>query len=213
MDFINKLIKKGIFSLALCFTFFAFLSGESVSAESTCNIKINDGNEYLVLNTNLDWSDSGVSIYCDSVKMENVSVSINGGTPIHTTDSGRDVSKAYLVNAGFYKIKYYLTSDNSVSITRQVRVLPENLNGTRSFWTSTFTANTAADDMFVKSVLYGDKGYLAIGNFGTSAYVASFDLLGRYKWHNSFANTKLYDIVNSGLGAGDIYFTRFHFLK
>jgi hypothetical protein len=205
MNFINKLIKKGIFSLVMCFAFFAFFGAESISAESNCTIDINDGDEYLVLNTGIDWSDSGVSVYCDSVKQENVSVSINGSAPIHTTDSGRDVSKGYLVNAGFYKIKYYLTNDSSVSITRQVRVLPNNLNSVRNIWLGEFNESTAYNDVFVKIVSHGDN-YLTIGNFGTSGYLVYFNSFGQYEWHEVFENTVLMDVASSGDVNGDIFF-------
>ena len=86
MDFINKLIKRGIFGLALCFTFFVFFGGVRIGAAADCTIKINDDDQYLVLNTGIDWSDSGVTIYCDSVKQETVSVVINDGTPIVTNE-------------------------------------------------------------------------------------------------------------------------------
>ena len=205
MDFINKLIKKGIFGLALCFSFFVFFGGMKISAAADCTIKINDGDKYLVLNTDIDWSDSGVTIFCDSIKQENVSVSINEGTPIVTNDSGRDVSKSYLNNAGFYKIKYFLTSDSTVSITRQVRVLPSNLNEVRNVWVGNFDENTAGNDEFVK-VVSNDAGYLVVGNFGTSAYVVSFNSLGEYKWHSNYANTVISDIVDSGITGVKNYF-------
>ena len=205
MDFINKLIKRGIFGLALCFTFFVFFGGVRIGAAADCTIKINDDDQYLVLNTGIDWSDSGVTIYCDSVKQETVSVVINDGTPIVTNDSGRDVSKAYLNNAGFYKIKYFLTSDSTVSITRQVRVLPSNLNDVRNIWIGNFEENTADNDEFVK-IVDDESGYLVAGNFGTSAYVVSFNSLGEYKWHFVYEDTILSDIVNSGITGVKNYF-------
>ena len=205
MDFINKLIKRGIFGLALCFSFFVFFGGVRIDAAANCTIEINDGDKYLVLNTGIDWSDSGVTIYCDSVKQEAVSVSINDGTPIVTNDSGRDVSKSYLNNAGFYKIEYFLTSDSTVSITRQVRVLPSNLNDVRNIWVGSFDKNTAENDEFVK-IVDDESNYLAIGNFGTKAFVASFNSFGEYRWHKEYENTVLSDIVSSGITGAKNYF-------
>lgn len=226
MDFINKLIKKGIFTLVLCFSFFTVFSGEKIFGASDCTIEINDGNKYLVLNTEAGWSDSGVSIYCEDVdgekiKQENVSVSINGSDPVATIDSGRDISNTTLTNSGFYKIKYFLTSDSSVNITRQVRVLPGDLNSVRNIWPGEFSANTTEDDVFVKivdnvvkrRVVVGDSSttvndtyYLSIGNFGTTGYVTYFNSFGEYVWHEEFANTTLKDIVKSGDESGRIYF-------
>ena len=201
MGFINKLIKKGIFGLMLCFSFFLFFGGEKIDAASNCTIEINDGNKYLVLNTISNWSDNGVTIMCDGVKNNDVSVSINGDV---IDLSSADVED-YLVNAGFYKIKYYLTTDQSVAITRHVRVLPANLNSVRNIWVGEFEENTSADDTFVKIVEHGSN-YLAIGNFGTIGYVTYFNSLGEYRWHEEFANITLMDIASSKDASGNIFF-------
>ena len=86
MDFINKLIKRGIFGLLVVFSFFAFGKVMNVKA-ATCTIELNDGNDYLVVNRALDWTDSGVTAKCDDVVNTNVTVKINNGTPQATTNS------------------------------------------------------------------------------------------------------------------------------
>ena len=65
MDFINKLIKKGIFSVVFCFLSLVLFGAEKIqAARTTCNIELTDGDKYLVLNTSSGWRDSGVTITC-----------------------------------------------------------------------------------------------------------------------------------------------------
>ena len=209
MDFINKLIKKGIFGLIACFTFFAFFSEEKVEAAAKCNVSINDNTQYLVLNTKSKWSDSGVTFNCGGSINTNVSVSINGEKAVATTNSGAYVSDSYLLNAGFYKVKYFLsdtTNNPDDFIVRYVRVLPENLNEVRNVWLGEFDKNTASEDTF-KKIVQHENNYIAVGVFGSDSYLAYFNSLGQYKWHVTYSNVVLNDIVrNSGDANGNIYF-------
>lgn len=209
MDFINKLIKKGIFGLIVCFSFFAFFGGEKIEAAANCDASINDNTQYLVLNTKSKWSDSGVTFNCGGSINANVSVSINGQTAVATTNSGAYVSDSYLLNAGFYKIKYFLsdtTNNPDDFIVRYVRVLPENLNDVRNLWLAEFDKNTVSDDTFNKIVQHKNN-YIAIGTFGTDSYLVYFNSLGQYKWHVVYSNVILNDIVaNTGDANGNIYF-------
>ena len=185
MHFINKLIKKGTFALILVFSFFTFLGAEKVSAEE-CQINLRDGDEYLVLNTKAGWSDSGVEIICDGTVKNQVTVEINGVIIESSSASGAISSNNYVKNAGFYKIKYFLTENDSISITRQVRVLPNDLNKSLSTWVAnTETVNTTENDAFTK-IIGVDDGYLAIGNFGNNAYIIKYDLIGRQIWNEKF---------------------------
>ena len=107
MDFINKLIKRGIFGLILVFSFFVFSNGMKVNASSNC-VKLNDGNEYLVVNKSLGWTDSGVEVTCSGVSSTDVMVQINNGPQIATTDNGKSATSGFSFNVGYYKIKYYV---------------------------------------------------------------------------------------------------------
>jgi len=213
MDFINKLIKKGIFAVVFCFLSFVLFGAEKIKAETiTCDIKLTDGDKYLVLNTSSGWSDSGVTITCGEKNKiyENVSVTINDGEAMFSTESGKNKSDGSLKKAGFYKIKYTLdddsiTTDKPVSITRHVRVLPNELNSVRNIWLGDFEKNTASDDVFVRVVGHGNN-YIAIGNFGVNSYVAYFNSLGEYLWHQSFENTVLSDIVSSEVDSSDDFY-------
>ena len=72
MDFINKLIKKGIFSAVLLFLFFSFGNEIKVNA-STCYAPVlNDGDKYLVLSANSGWKDNGVTVTCDDGKKQKI---------------------------------------------------------------------------------------------------------------------------------------------
>ena len=209
MDFINKLIKKGIFSLVLCFSFFAIFAGEKVDAAGECKINILNDGEYLVLNEGVGWSDSGANVICGSggseVTHKDISVSVNGAAAVTNSLSGQYVSDSYVTTAGFYAIKYSWISDETVTITRYVRVLPADLNSVENVWVGDFNANTTGDDAFVK--VADHKGnFIAVGNFGTSAYVAYFESTGKYLWHTTFANTELKDIISSGDASGNIYY-------
>ena len=196
MHFINKLIKRTFFSLLLMFSFFVFCEGENIKAQ-TCSISLNDGNEYLVLNTSSGWTDSGVMVICDGVSETNVSVQINNGTALETSNSGIGIANDAVRNAGFYKIKYYLTSDPSVSITRNIRVLPYNLNDSRRIWLgANEEASSAENDAFNK-VIAGSHGYLAVGNLGTKGYIVAFNLRGEYLWQYEIENAKINDIIYS----------------
>lgn len=209
MDFINKLIKKGIFGLVACFSFFAFFGEESVDAAAKCNASINDNTQYLVLNTKSKWSDSGVTFDCDGSINSEVSVSINGEKAVGTTNSGAYISDAYFSNAGFYKIKYFLsdTANNPDDfIIRYVRVLPENLNEVRNVWLGDYEHNTTGDDVFNKVVQHKNN-YITVGSFGADSYLVYFNSLGQYMWHVVYSNIILNDIVaHTGDSNGNIYF-------
>ena len=204
MDFINKLIKKGIFGLILMFSFFVFGNEINVKA-AACTIELNDGNDYLVVNSALDWRDSGVTAKCDSVINNNVTVKINNGTPIATTNSANGA--VHGLNVGFYKIKYYLTSDETVSVTRQIRVLPNSLNDANNFWLGEGNKiGTTSDDTFNKiiDINIGRVGYIAVGDFSNVGYITAFNLRGEYLWHESLGGTadivslKINDIIPVG---------------
>lgn len=188
MDFINKLIKKGAFGLLLVFSFFVFSNGMKVEA-AECSITLNDDNKYLVVNAGLNWKDSGVTAKCDSVVDTNVSVQINNGTAIATTDSGLGVANTYVSNPGFYRIKYYLTNTPVTYVERQIRVLPNNLNNVKNFWLGNGEiVSTENDDAFNKIIDTG-TGYLAVGDFSNVGYVVAFNYRGEYLWDEQFGGT------------------------
>ena len=189
MDFINKLIKKGIFGLLLTFSFFLFSNEIMVKAEESC-ITLNDENDYLVVNTGLGWKDSGVKVTCSGViNPANVFVQINDSKPIETTDYGLSATNGFVFNPGFYKIKYYVIDGEGqevASTTRQMRVLPNNLNSINNVWVGEANkVNTAGDDVFNK-ILSTSDGYLAVGNFGKAGYIVSFNARGEFLWKEEF---------------------------
>lgn len=182
MHFINKLIKKGTFGLIFVFSFFMFFGTAKVSA-ANCTIKLNDNNEYLVLNARSAWSDSGVNVVCDGITNRNVSVQINSETAIESAASGANVINQYVTRAGFYKIKYYLKDDPSVSIVRQIRVLPADLNNSINTWIGDNTLlNTTENDAFNKIIDDSNGGYITIGSFGNKSYIAKYNIIGKLIW-------------------------------
>lgn len=182
MHFINKLIKKGTFSLIFVFLFFVFFGASKASA-ADCTIKLNDNNEYLVLNTRAAWSDSGVSASCDGVADRNVVVQINSSTTIESSASGANAINQYITSAGFYRVKYYLKKEPTVMVERKIRVLPTDLNGSINTWAENSSGlNTAEDDTFNKIIGVSNNGYIAIGNFGNKAYIAKYNLIGKLIW-------------------------------
>lgn len=217
MDFINKLIKKGIFCLVVCFSFMVFLfaqKAEAIETDKGCTISILNDGEFLLLNESAGWSDTGAKVVCgegdNEVEHKNIMVSVNGSLVASTNDYGQYVSDGYLKKnnsfvAGYYVIEYswrYTGNDGTdddinLSITRHVRILPSNLNSVRNIWMGEFRENTNGEDYFVKIVDRGNK-YLTIGNFGNSGYVVSFDSTGKYEWHQVYTNEVLSDIVNNG---------------
>ena len=175
MHFINKLIKRGIFSLIVMFSFFVFGNSLKVQA-AECTIQLNDGNDYLVVNQALGWIDSGVTLKCDGSPNKNVTYQINNGTPYQTTNSAVGYIKD--LSTGFYKIKYYMTDDPSVMVTRQIRVIPNNLNNATNLWLGEGNEiSTTGNDAFnrVVSVGVGNVGYLAVGNFSDAAYIVAYN--------------------------------------
>lgn len=203
MNFINKLIKKGAFSLFLVFCFFAFVNVTKVSAGS-CSISLKDENKYLVLSQNSKWNDSGVSAQCSKVENE-ITVVVNDGSPILTTDSAEGSTNSYLTKPGFYRIVYSITSDPSYKVIRQVRVLPTKLNSVRNLWVGdNDVVNTVGNDYFTK-VIEKNDGYLAVGDFNGVGYVVKFNLRGEYLWHwvsNTFSalsglNVSITDLITS----------------
>jgi len=194
MDFINKLIKKGIFGLIVIVSFFIFTNGIEVKAEE-CKPVLNDGDKYLVLNTTSAWRDSGVTITCNAVQKENVYVQVNSQAPAQSIN-GVGVADSYVTTPGFYKVKYYITDAEGTelsSITRQIRVLPYDLNDVRNIWVGeTEKINTIANDVFNKiiniNLADGKRGYLAVGSFGSKGYIVAFNARGEYLWDEIFGN-------------------------
>ena len=142
MDFINKLIKKGTFCLILVFGFFVFTNGINVDAAvsaTDCQISLKDNDKYLVLSTTSKWNDSGVSATCSGGTVTNISIIVNGGSQITTTDSAEGAINAYLTKSGFYSVEYRITDATELIyaktfITRKIRVLPTNLNEDKNMW-------------------------------------------------------------------------------
>ena len=220
MDFINKLIKKGTFCLILVFGFFVFATGMNVEAAADdCQISLNDGDKYLVLSTTSNWQDSGVNATCGGTQNNNITVKINETSPFETSDSAVDAINSYITKSGFYTIEYSITGESDrvygkTFVTRQIRVLPTNLNDTKNIWLGESNlATTTADDAFNK-IIEIDGGYLAVGHSGSVGFVVKFDVRGEYKWswntseHSqwSSASVQIMDIVKSPYLEDDVYY-------
>ena len=155
MNFINKLIKKGIFGLIFVFALFAYLTQTSdIAYAKECNVAINDGNSHLVLNAGSNWTDDGVTVSCGTSTYTDVKVSVNGLVVAETSQSGKYVIDSYVKSEGFYRVVYSYTDSDSVTHTvmRQIRVLPQNLNSTTNIWVADENVNTKGIDAFNKII-------------------------------------------------------------